>query len=34
MTSNNKKDIVITGSPDNTIRYWNVRNLKAPVNCN
>lgn len=34
MTSNNKKDVVITGSPDNTIRYWNVRNLKTQLGCN
>lgn len=29
MTTNNNKDVVITGSPDNTIRYWNARNLKS-----
>lgn len=28
MTSNNSKEIVVTGSPDNSIRYWNVKNLK------
>ena len=32
MTTNNRKDVVVTASPDNTVRYWNVKNLKSDSN--